>query len=74
MNYLSATIFTLVTPSFNMPTFFAAAVERSMIRPFINGPRSLILTIIVFMFSKLVTLITVDSGKVLCAAVKAFWL
>ena len=47
----------------------AAAGERSMIRPLLNGPRSLIRTMTVRPFCKLVTRTIVPKGSERCAAV-----
>ena len=53
-----------------MPMRWAAAFERSITRPFMNGPRSLMRTTTDLPFFGLVTLSLVPNGRVLCAAVK----
>jgi hypothetical protein len=67
---LRISILTRATPVLN-PSAAAALEERSMILPWTCGPRSLIRTCTDLPFSRLVTLMTVPSGKVRCAAVRA---
>ena len=50
----------------------AAARERSMIRPLVNGPRSFIRTSTDFPLSRLVTFTMLPHGRVRCAAVNFF--
>jgi len=51
------------------PSCLAAIGERSIIRPLLNGPRSLIRTMTVRRFFKLVTRTNVPKGSERCAAV-----
>ena len=55
-----------------MPSSFALAYERSMIRSPTNGPRSLTRTTMDFPFLRCVTRTLVPSGNSLCAAVIAY--
>ena len=55
------------------PVAFAAASDRSMIRPCTNGPRSVIRTTTLWLFVRFVTRTSVPIGSVRCAAVIAFW-
>ena len=68
----SNSIRTGLTPDFNMPRALAAARERSMIRPFLKGPRSFIRTSTDFSLSRLVTFTMLPHGRVRCAAVNLF--
>src|SRR5207244_2245154 len=64
-----ASTLTRAFPSFFRPIFWAAACERSMIRPLARGPRSLIVTCTAWPVSKFVTFAVVPSGSVRWAAV-----
>src|SRR5690606_37418201 len=63
---------TRATPEPTMPTASAPARERSMTRPGLNGPRSLMRTTTERPLSSLTTRTRVLKGSVLCAAVS--WL
>ena len=60
-----------VCPRLRYPSFAAAALERSIILPRMNGPRSLILTMTLLPFRRLVTRTFVPNRKLRCAAVIA---
>jgi hypothetical protein len=60
---------TLATPG--MPMLEAAAFDRSMILPFTNGPRSLIVTFTERPLLKFSTRTLVPNGNERCAAVKS---
>lgn len=62
---------TFVSPE--NPSARAPAGVRSMIRPRMNGPRSLIVTTTVFPLLRFVTFTLLPKGKKRCAAVKV-WL
>jgi hypothetical protein len=66
-------IFTGTTPACTMPIFFAAATDKSMTRPWTNGPRSLIRTSTLSEFSLFVTRIMVLNGSVRWAAVMSLY-
>ncbi len=51
---------------------FAAARDKSMMRPLLYGPRSLMRTVTLLLFSVLVTLTLLPKASVRCAAVRAF--
>src|ERR1700752_340885 len=55
------------------PVAFAAASDRSIIRPRTKGPRSVIFTIADWFVVRLVTRTIDPIGSVSCAAVMAFW-
>ena len=57
-----------------MPMTPAAALDKSMMRPAMYGPRSLIVTVTDRPFARCVTRTRVPNGRVLCAAVMAFGL
>src|SRR5215813_4682721 len=63
---------TRATPFFAMPSFCAARLDKSNVRPRTCGPRSLIRTSTERPFSGLVTTTREPSGKVFDAAVIAF--
>ncbi len=67
-----ATALPAVAAFFVIPICWAAARERSILRPFTNGPRSLIVTSTDFPVSVLVTTALVPMGKVGWAAVSLF--
>ena len=69
-SYFSTAICTLQTPG--QPIFLAAALERSICLPLMNGPRSLILTTTDLPLYVIRTF--VPKGSVLCAAVSALGL
>ena len=60
---LSASSFTRAVPEFMIPISFAALLDKSMILPLINGPRSLMRTMTSFPFRRLVTLTKVPKGS-----------
>ena len=62
---------TFVTPELMKPRRDAAPLVRSMIRPWIKGPRSLIRTMIERPLRRFVTRTFDPNGNVLCAAVLA---
>jgi hypothetical protein len=62
--------FTRATPLFVSPILWAAAVDRSILRPGVTGPRSLILTLTQRPFCRLVTRTIDPIGSVFEAAVK----
>lgn len=63
---------TEVCPRLTKPSARAAALDRSTMRPLMKGPRSLILTTTALPLRLLVTRTCVPSGRVRCAAVKAY--
>ncbi|KGX68998.1 hypothetical protein Y026_4783 [Burkholderia pseudomallei TSV28] len=67
-------IFTRAVPAWTRPITFAAAYDRSRIRPRENGPRSLIFTTTDLPFAWFVTRTYDASGSVRCAAVNSFML
>jgi len=56
-------------PDRTMPILPAAALDRSMIRPLTNGPRSLIRTMTDFPVREFVTFTLAPKGRLRCAAV-----
>ncbi len=62
---------TIAVPS--MPSTRAAPVDRSMHRPFTNGPRSFIRTVTLRPFECEVTVTREPNGLERCAAVIALW-
>lgn len=60
---------TFVHPEFTKPSWPATFLVTSMIRPLVNGPRSLIRTMAERPLRKFVTLTLVPNGNVLWAAV-----
>src|SRR5262249_6862326 len=67
-------ISTRATPFLVIPSFCAARLDKSNVRPRTCGPRSLIRTSTERPFSGLVTTTREPSGRVFDAAVMAFWL
>ena len=65
----STSILTFATPASIIPIDLAAALDKSIIRPLTNGPRSFILTLTDLLFAMVVTVTMVPNGSVLCAAV-----
>src|SRR5215813_13740069 len=63
---------TLLTPGSTIPSLRAAPCERSIARPRIKGPRSVIRTCTDLPLVRLVTSTRVPSGSVGWAAVRAF--
>ena len=68
----SASIRTGARPSSTMPSARAAAFDRSMSRPSIHGPRSLITTVIEAPVLRWITLTSAPNGSSRCAAVSWF--
>ena len=60
-----------VWPELMKPSRLAAPFDRSITRPLMNGPRSLIRTTTLRPLLRLVTFNLVPKGKVRCAAVNA---
>lgn len=69
--YLTILISTFASPSSRLAICEKAALDRSMTRPFTNGPRSLILTLTDLPLLIFMTMTSVPKGKVLWAAVIA---
>ncbi len=63
---------TLATPASIIPMLAAAACDRSMIRPPVKGPRSLIRTTTDWPFERFSTKTRVPNGSERCAAVSSF--
>src|SRR5262245_17294351 len=70
----SMVILTRATPLAVRPMTWAAALERSMMRPAMKGPRSLMRTSTLRPLAKCVTRTRVPNGNVRCAAVRALGL
>src|SRR6201999_2028582 len=60
----NASTFTFATPARYTPVAFAAASERSMMRPWTNGPRSVIFTTADWLLVRFVTRTIVPIGRV----------